>query len=147
MKTHCRPQRSVSGASIKNAETSAVRGCRHPKLQEPPANPAKILLSNIKNEIILKTAPRVIFRPPKLAPMLIHVTCVKAVCPQNSGISLAKPPKVTSCRRLLSRRDLRDAKVVKNGSFLAKVSPFLTCYFQHSFLLRVLQNFQTHPIK
>jgi len=86
-------------ASIKHSETSAGGGYQRSKLQQLPLNRAEILLPDPKNEIIIKPAPHGILRSPKPAPALTHVTCFPAVCPQNSMISLTKPPKVMACRR------------------------------------------------
>lgn len=107
-------------ASVKHSKTSALGDYQHSKLQQPPPNYAKILLSNPQNEIVIKPAPRVIFQSPKPVPVLIHMTCFPAVCPWNNVISLTKPPKVMARRRLLSHQGLRGAKVVKNGSLFGK---------------------------
>ena len=127
-KTRCHPQRSLSDAPIKHPETSTLGDYQRSKLHQPPPNHAKILLSNPKNEII-EPAPGVIFQRPKPAPALIRMTCFPAVCPQNSAISLTKPPEVMACRRLLSHQGLRGAEVVKNGSFFCKSSPIFGILF------------------
>lgn len=130
----CRPpQRSSSAASAKRTETSTVRGHqRSPSVDDLlPTAPKPSFPPPKKKMKWLSHRPHASFSepPPKPAAVLIHETCFPAVCPQNSADSLTKPPKVRACRRLVSHRALRGAKVVKNGSFFAKGIPIFGVLF------------------